>query len=178
MHCDVNFLHCTALPICNKICLCSCLSLTIKIQLVDYRQLHPCMASLLCALECNRWAPQARTDPVLLRGHAAIMIGIQLVDSTNVNTPMYMCICIYIYIYIYIDMCIICMCVYNACMPGRAAPIIGMPFMDTTNFHPIGTQLVDTTNVRPTPPFKCRCPMRNAARRPCLFNSRRQRLMR
>ena len=98
-------------------------------------------------------------------------------------------------------MCILCMCVYNACMPGRAAPIIGMPFVDTTNFHPIGTQLVDTTNlhpigtqlvdatnmgtqlvdattVRPTPPFKCRCPLRNAARRTSLFNSRRQRLIR
>ena len=88
-------------------------------------------------------------------------------------------------------MCILCMCVYNACMPGRAAPNIGMPFVyttnfhpiemqlvDTTNLHPIGTQFVDTTNVRPTPPFKCRRPLRNAARRTGLFNSRRQRHMR
>jgi hypothetical protein len=38
-------------------------------------------------LECNSSTPQARTAPMLLRGHAAVMIGMQLVDSTNTHRP-------------------------------------------------------------------------------------------
>ena len=61
-------------------------------------------------------------------------------------------------------MYIIYMYVYTACMPGHATLIIGMQLVDSTRRHPSDIYRYMVT--RPTPTFKCRCPLRSASCKP------------